>query len=732
MSYDRQPPTAPLTTIERWGHFVVRRRRTVLLGYIVALVVFGTVGAGVFTSLKSQGYDDPGSESARVNTLLEERFGVDDPTAVIAIETPTGIDDPTGADAATKLVEEIAATDGVDRVISYWTSGSPPPLRGADDRTGQALVFANPDADAEALSADLVGRFAGDQGELEVFFSGYGPVANEINTTISSDLARAEGIAIPITLILLLFIFGSAVAAGLPFIVAAFATLGSFFLLFLATQVTDVSIFALNLVTALGLALGIDYALLMINRFREELGRGLPTDAAVVETMRTAGRTVFVSGITVAVTLAALTIFPLYFLRSFAYAGVAVSLMAIIGAFTGLPALLAMLGPNVNRVKVRRGDLAPRDEGFWSRIARMVMRHPWPFLVASTAVLLALAVPALNLVPGQVDDRVLPPDNPAAEASQVVRDRFAGEEGTPHEIVLRDADAAEVDRYAEAISAVSGIVRVETPTSIITTGAGTTANPLGAGFVEDDLTRLVAVGDQPFGSMEAVETLDAVRALPAPASEALVGGATASFADANDAVTSRLPIAILWIGLATLIIIFLYTGSVLIPIKALLLNALGLSATLGVLVWVFQEGHLTWLTGDYIATGTVDLGSMVLIGVVAFALSTDYELFLLSRIKEEHDAGRSTDEAVALGLQRTGRIITAAAVLIAIVFIAFLSSGVTNIKQLGFGTAFAILIDATVVRGLLVPSLMRVAGRANWWAPGWLRRVHGRIGLSDG
>jgi len=724
--------TSRPSAVERWSRFVVRRRRIVLLGYIVALIVFGAIGIGVFASLQSQGYNDPGSESARVDLLLEERFGVDDPMAVVAIQTPTGLDDPTDVAAATAIVEEIAATEGVDQVISYWTSGAPPPLRGADDRTGQALVFANPDVDAEALAADLVERFGGAQGQLELFFGGYGPVANEINSTISSDLARAEGIAIPITLILLLFIFGSAVAAGLPFVVAAFATLGSFFLVFMATQVTDVSIFALNLVTALGLALGIDYALLMINRFREELARGLATDAAVVETMRTAGRTVLVSGITVAITLAALTIFPLYFLRSFAYAGVAVSLMAIIGAFTGLPALLAMLGPNVNRLKVRRGDLAPRDEGFWSRIARTVMRRPWPFLVASTAVLLALAVPALDLVPGQVDDRVLPRDNPAAEASEIVRERFAGEEGTPFEIVLRDADTSQVDAYAEAISAVPGIVRVETPTSIITTGSDTTPNPLGVGFVQDDLTRLVAVGDRPFGSLAAVETLDALRALPAPASEALVGGATASFADANDAVTSRLPIAMLWIGLATLVIIFLYTGSILIPIKALFLNALGLSATLGVLVWVFQEGHLTWLTGDYIPTGTVDLGSMVLIGVVAFALSTDYELFLLSRIKEEHDAGRSTEEAVALGLQRTGRIITAAALLIAIVFIAFLSSGVTNIKQLGFGTAFAILIDATIVRGLLVPSLMRVAGRANWWAPSWLRRLHGRIGLSDG
>jgi RND superfamily putative drug exporter len=448
--------------------------------------------------------------------------------------------------------------------------------------------------------------------------------------------------------------------------------------------------------------------------------------------MGTAGRTVLVSGLTVALTLAALTVFPLYFLRSFAYAGIAVSLMAVLGAFTGLPALLAMLGPRVNRLKLRRGDLTPSDEGAWSRVARAVMGRPWPVLIGGVAILLLLAIPALRVVPGQVDDRALPRDNPAAQASQLLREQFPGEEGTPFEIVLRDADAAGVDAYAEAVAAVPGVVRVETPTSVVTAGQPLTANPNGAGLVDADLTRIVAVGDRPFGDIAAVETLDAIRALPAPATAVLVGGATASFADANDAVVSRLWILALWVGLTTLVVLFLYTGSVLIPLKAILLNLLGLAATLGVLVWIFQDGNLTWLTGDFQETGTLDLGSLVIVAIVAFALSTDYELFLLSRIKEAHNQGNSTREAVALGLQRTGRIVTAAAILIAIVFIAFIASGVTNIKQLGFGAAFAILIDATLVRGLLVPALMRIAGDANWWAPAWLRRIHARIGLSDG
>ena len=717
--------------VERWARFVHRRRRLVLLGYVVALAVFGAVGGAVFSQLQSAGYDDPSSESVRVDHLLDSRFGVRDPAVVLAIVTDKGVDDAATAKEATALLEDVSAAPGVEKVVSYWTSGQPPQLRGADGKTAQALVYGTPDADVEKLGKDLAERYGGQQGALDVQLSGYGPVADQINRTISADLARAESIAIPITLILLLIIFGSAVAAGLPFVVAAMATLGSFFALFLVTQVTDVSIFALNLVTALGLALGIDYALLMISRFREELPRWPSTEDAVAETMRTAGRTVLVSGITVAITLAALLVFPLYFLQSFAYAGIAVSLMAVLGAFTGLPALLAMLGPNVNRLKVRRGDLTPGDVGIWSRIAERVMRRPWPVLAAGAGVLLALAIPALHVVLGQVDDRVLPRDNPAAIANATIRAQFPGEEGTPHEIVLRGARANEIDAYAKRVSTVPTIERVQTPTSIIQDGKVVASNPAGTTMTDGDLTRVIAVGSVPFGDGRAITASKAIRALPAPAAEVLVGGATAKFTDSNHAVTSRAPLAMLWIGLATLIILFLYTGSVLIPIKAVLLNLLGLAATLGVLVWTFQGGHLTWLTGDYIHTGTVDLGTIVLIGVVAFALSMDYELFLLSRITEEHAAGADTRTAVARGIQRTGRIITAAALLIAIVFAAFVTSNVTIIKQLGVGVVFAILVDATLIRGLLVPALMRIAGRANWWAPAWLRRVHARFGLSD-
>jgi len=730
------PPDAP-TRDQRglfaWiGRITTRFRWFVLIGYAIVLVLFGVIGSGVFSSLESEGFGDPGSDSARAAIILTEEFGAQSPAVVLGVETSTPIDAPESFAAAGALVDEVAGLEGVDRVVSYWTSGQPEQLRGNDGQTGQVLVYADEDVDLIALGNTISDEFTGQQGDVVVYSFGGAVIGNEFTSTITSDLARAEAIAIPITIVLLLFVFGSVVAAGLPFLVAAGSILGSFFILFIITRFTEGSVFALNLITGLGLALGIDYALLMINRFREELAKGATTDEAVTTTIRTAGKTVLVSGITVAITLASLLFFPQFFLKSFAYAGISVSLLAVVGSLTALPAMLAILGPNVNRWKVRRGDLAPRDTGAWATIARFVMRRPWPVLIATIAVLLVIASPALTAVFGQVDDRALPADSPVAVAGEVLRDRFPGQEGAPYEIVLTGAsDAGAVDAYAATLSELPGVVRVVTPDSVVVDGATVAPNADPSIWTVGDSVRVVVTGNVPPIDEQGADLVDAIRAVDAPADEALVGGVAAEFADSTAGILDNVWIIALWIAITTMIILFLFTGSVLLPIKALLLNLLSLSATLGALVWVFQGNHLTWLTGDYTPTGTIDISSIALIAVVAFALSMDYELFLLSRIKEEHDAGKSTVDAVAFGLQRTGRIITAAALLIAIVFASFLSSGVTNIKQLGFGVTFAILIDATIVRGLLVPAFMRVAGGANWWAPAWLRRIHDRIGMRE-
>ncbi len=727
----RPHPVSKPGGFHRLGAWVARHRWPALIAYLIAMVLFGVFGVQVFGSMKSQGFNSPDSDSSRAAVILAEDFGLTDPVAILAIETPTNVD--TDASAATALLDEVASLDGVDSVVSYWSTGGAPAFAGNDGRTGQAVVSAEDGVDRQELAAQIVSNFEGTQGDLVVYAFGGEIIGNAFNDTITGDLYRAEAIAIPITALILLFVFGSLVAAGLPFLVAGGTILGSFLVLFLISRVADVSVFALNLVTGLGLALGIDYALLIINRFREELKSDKSVPEAVATTVGTAGRTVFVSGITVAVALASLLVFPQYFLRSFAYAGIAVSLLAVLGALFAIPALLAILGRNVNRLKVRRGDLVPKDDGAWARIARFVMRRPWPVLIGTVAFLLVLAAPALNTVFGQVDDRALPSSNPAAQAAEVLRERFPGNEGAPYEIVLlKPGSAADVQAYAQEISQLPEIDRVTTPDSIVVDGAVVAPNTDPSSWSVPDATRIEAVGTVRPIDPAGEALVEQIRSIEAPAQEALVGGTAADWADATNAVIDRAWIVALWLAITTMVILFLFTGSVLIPIKAFVLNLLSLGAMLGALVWVFQNGNLQWLTGDYTVTGTVDISTIVLIAVIAFALSMDYEVFMLARIKEEHDAGASTTDAVAFGLQRTGRIITAAALLIAIVFAAFLTSSATNIKQLGFGVTVAILLDATVVRGLLVPSFMRIAGNANWWAPAPLRRLHARLGLREG
>lgn len=725
------PAPAKAPAFHRLGAWVARHRWPVLIGYLVVFLIVGVFGVRVFGAMQSGGFQDANSESARAAAALADEFGTRDPLVVLAIESPAGVD--AGAAQAQQLLDGVAQVDGVSEVVSYWSTGGAPAFLGNDGLTTRALVYATDGADTEQVSADIVENYAGQRGDLMVYAFGGDVIGNAFTTTITGDLARAESIAIPVTALILLFVFGSVVAAGLPFLVAGGTIMGSFLVLWLISRLTDVSVFALNLVTGLGLALGIDYSLLIISRFREELRSGKDVPDAVSATVGTAGRTVFVSGITVALALAALLLYPQFFLRSFAYAGITVSLLAIAGALTAIPALLAILGRNVNRLKVRRGDLAPKDDGAWSRIARFVMRYPWPVLVATVALLLALAAPALGAVFGQVDDRALPPSNPAAQAGQVLQDRFPGNEAAPYNIVLREPSSdADVLAYAAEISLLPNVERVTTPTDVVVDGAVVAPNPTPDSWTTADAVRLEAVGSVRPIDPEGAALVADIRALPSPAQETLVGGTAAEWNDVTQGVLSRTWMVLLWLGITTMVILFLFTGSILIPLKAFVLNLLSLSATLGVLVWVFQGGHLQWLTGDYTVTGTVDVPTLALIGVIAFALSMDYEVFMLSRIKEEHDAGMDTADAVAFGLQRTGRIITAAALLIAIVFASFLTSSATNIKQLGLGVTVAILLDATVVRALLVPAFMRIAGRANWWAPGPLKRLHERVGLREG
>ena len=692
---------------EKLGIFIVRRRKSVLATFIVAVIASGAIGSLVFSRLDSGGYSDPNSDSVAAAKYLTDTFKVNDPAIVLAIDAKKDLRDPTVISTAQLIEEEIATYNGVAKVLSYWSAGQSPALASADNQIAYLFVYtveSDPTRSTD-LAKQIVRNFDGEYKSLDIYVGGFSTFNAAINSKISADLKLAEIISIPLTFIFLAFVFGGLVASAMPLVIGVSAILGAFFILYLISLSTDISVFALNLVTGLGLGLGIDYALLIVNRFREELNKGNSVEDSVIRTVATAGRTVFFSGVTVIITLSSLMLFPLGFLKSFGYAGVSVVSIAILSSLIPLPAILALLGRRIDKFVVRRKSLAPKEEGGWARTVRYVMKRPVSVVVLSIIFLGILAAPVKDLVFSQVDSRVLPASDRSAIAAQFILDKFPGQQGNPIEIIFPGAadNILEINDYASRIINVPGIISVG---KVETFGAD---------------ARLSAIHSMGPRTPDAEKMIDQLREVPSP-DGTLIGGVAADYADGQNALASTLPWALTWIAIGVLVLLFLFTGSIILPIKAIILNVLSLAATMGLLTWVFIGGHLKWLVGEFTVTGTFDTSIAILIAVVAFGLSMDYELFLLSRIKEEHDAGRSNIEAVATGLQKSARIITAAAVLLAIVFASFITSGVTSIKSLGFGIAFAILLDATLVRALLVPALMRLFGERNWWAPKALRR----------
>ncbi|MFM6939328.1 MAG: MMPL family transporter [Rhodoluna sp.] len=716
--------------MKRLGNLAVQHSKLSLWGFI-ALILLSTIwGFQAFSGLKAGGYDDPGSDSARVVDILKNDFKQSQPEVVILADFADGADQPASAITGKHLTEQLQAFTGVEKVTSYYSLGSPVSLRSDDGKAVYFFVDLNDSANQSAIAGDIADRLTGKYEGATIYVAGYAAMAHSINTAISTDLAAAESIAIPLTMILLIFVFGGLVAAGLPMMVGGLAILGSFFFVWVATQLTDTSVFALNLITGLGLGLGIDYALLMVNRFREERKRGTAVDEAVRATLATAGRTVLFSGLTVAIVLGAMFFFPQYFLKSFAIGGVVVVLLAVAGALIALPALLNLIGDRVNKLKVIRGELAPRESGLWGSIARFVMRRPLPVLLVTLLALGGLMSLSGSVVFGQVDDRVLPVKDPAVIASNVIRDRFSARESSPVDIIIEGANASDIADYTIALSKQKHIVRVQSTAGIAQSGnLDEGYAPNFADYADGKYQHIVAIHDIDSRSTEGLSLTRQLRELKSGENKILVGGSAAIYTDAQLGIEKNLPAAGGWIIAWTLVLLFLFTGSILLPIKAVLLNIVSLGATLGFLTWVFVGGNLKWLIGDFFVTGTIDTSSAVLIAIVAFGLSMDYELFLLSRIKEQHEAGLGTTESVAVGLQRSGRIITAAALVLAFSFVAFITSGVTIMKMLGLGIAFAILLDATVVRALLVPALMRLLGDLNWWAPKWMKWIYRRVGL---
>ena len=725
--------------LARLGRFTVRRRRLVLSLTVLFMVVAGVLGAGAFGVLQAGGFDDPGSESAQAQALLEEHFGGGDPNVVLVL-TAEGRDvaETDLAAEGAALAARLDAIDGVEQVASYWSLGNAPPLRSIDEDT--ALVLARVTGDetlVEERIALIEEELSGQQGAYDVLIGGREAVFADVGSTIESDLLRAELIAVPLTLLLLLFVFRGVVAASLPLFVGVISVLGTLLSLYVIGSITDVSIFAINLTTALGLGLAIDYSLFIVSRFREELATGRSVEAAVVRSVETAGKTVLISALTVAVSLSALLVFPLYFLRSFAYAGVAVVLLALAGSILSLPALLAVLGHRVNALRIgRRRAARADDDGMWHRIAMFVMRRPIPIAVSVVAVLLLLGAPFLRVNFGTPDDRVLPTSAGSRQASEILRADFTGNNAESFGVV---AEGVGVDRTADiteaavTISQMEGVDRVDSAVGTFVSGQLVATSEADARFVAVDgteITWMSVVPNFPVVSLQGERLVNDIRSLDLPI-EIGVEGTAAGLVDTKAAIGNSLPWAIAIIVIATFVLLFLLAGSLLVPVKALVLNLLSLTATFGAMVWIFQDGNLSGLLG-FTATGTIDTSMPILMFCIAFGLSMDYEVFLLSRIKEEHDRTGDNEASVALGLERTGSIVTAAAALLAITFFAFGTSGVSFIKMFGIGLGLAVLMDATIVRAFLVPAFMRLAGEANWWAPAPLRRWHDRYGLTEG
>jgi trehalose monomycolate/heme transporter len=711
----------------RLGHLVYRRRRWVLAIAGAFLAFAATWGTGVFGSLISSGFETPGSESAKALTRAEDSVGRNAADVVVLYrDGGRTVDDARFRDAVHEQLGDLPP-NLVASSTTWWSSGGTADALVSRDRTQTYavlhLVGNNDDALMDAYNT-LEPRLRDAPAGLTVRLGGDEAISSDITSQVSRDIGRAEQLSLPIVMVLLVVVFGGLTAASLPLAIGGLAILGSFTMLRLLTLATDVSIFSINIVTMLGLGLAIDYALFVVSRFREELRQGATTEDALVRTMSTAGRTVAFSGLTVAISLASLLLFPQIFLRSMGFGGMAAVLVAMIGALTVLPALLAVLGHRVDSLRLhlpnrlrRTSTRPPEEQGAWARLAHSVMRRPVAYVAVIVPVLLLAGSPFLHVEFGGVDERALPAGTESRVVAETLISDFPGGGTSTIEPVVTFADGivndASLAAYVEGLRGLPGV------RAVAVTG-------------EKDGTAVLAIRYAFEGiSSGARDLVGQVRAVPAPSgADVLVGGRAADLRDLLASLAGTLP----WMGLfvlgVTLLLLFLAFGSVVLPVKAVVMNVLSLSASFGALVWIFQDGHLSGLLG-FDSTGAIEATQPILMLAMAFGLSMDYEVFLLSRIREQWDSTGDNTLAVANGLQRSGKIITSAAVLLVVVIGAFATSGIVFIKMIGVGMIIAIIVDAAIVRTLLVPATMRLLGRWNWWAPGPLARFWARHGIRE-
>jgi len=747
------------------ARFIYHRRWAVLVAAVLFMVLSGVYGSSVFGKLKGGGFDDPGSESSKVAGMIAKEMGHNQTPLIVLFSAKDGltVSDPLYQQAVAATLAKVQGQPGVGTITSYYETGAPQ-LLSADKRSTYAVVNIEGGL-GKALKLLPTLRQQLKSERLEVRLGGTAPINEEISAQVEKDLGQAELYTFPLVALLLLLIFGSLVAATLPLAIGGLAILGAFLLVRVLTEFTDVSVFAINVITMLGLGLAIDYSLFMISRFREELSRQQgDVRAALVRTMQTAGRTVLFSGLTVALSLLSLQVFPIMFLRSMSTGSAAAVIVAVLASLTVLPALLAVLGPRVNALSLNRlfrrqsatASQSDAPHGFWYKSSAFVMRYPTAILVVTLGLLLFMGSPFLRAsysTPG-------PDSLPVKAESRVVFDAlqrdFPANETAPIQIVVRSdaaatspASLASLYDYTTALKAVSGVRQVESLVTVDPRLASKeaisgfyasigTQSPLAepaataaARYAKDNYSLVSIIYDGKYTDQSSRQLVADLRALPPIAGlSTQVGGSPAYLVDLLASLESHIPLALGFIILVIFVILFLMLGSLFVPLKAVLLNILSLSVCFGALVWVFQDGRFTELL-NYTPNGTIDATQMVLIFAIAFGLSMDYEVFLLSRIKENYDRSGDNTAAVALGVQKTGAIITSAALLLVVVIGAFATGEILFIKQIGVGLALAILVDATLVRLLLVPATMRLMGKYNWWSPAPLTALYNRLGLGE-
>jgi uncharacterized membrane protein YdfJ with MMPL/SSD domain len=736
--------------LHRIARLAISAPRQTLVVAALLMVAAGIFGVPVAKSLSASGFQDPNSESSKAATILTDKFSQGDLQLLFVVSAPDGVASSAARAVGTEIADRLGHSPHVTSVTSEWTA--PPPaaasLVSKDGRSGLIVAgIGGGEANAQHYADALSRQLAYDRHGVTVRSGGVAMVNAQITDQAQRDMLLMEAIAIPLSFVVLVWVFGGLFTAALPVAIGGMSILGALAVLRLIALTTDVSIFALNLSTALGLALAIDYTLLIVSRFRDEMAGGATRDDALVVTLATAGRTVLFSATTVALSMAAMILFPMHFLKSFGYAGIATVAFTAIAAVVMTPAAIVLLGDRLNALDVRRlvrrmrrrqePIRRPVEREFWYRSTKFVTRRALPVGLAVVALLVLVGTPFLGVRWGFPDDRVLPESASARQVGDQLRSDFVNDSAAAVSVVITDIEGVSdgnIARYAADLSRVPGVSAVSSPLGTFVSGSlvgppsAATGKAQGSAF-------LTVRSTAPLFSDTSEAQLRRLHDIPGPDGRAVEFGGTAQTnRDSVNAITSRLPLVLGLIAAITFGLLFLLTGSVVMPLKALVLNVLSLTTAFGAMVWIFQDHHLGGLGTT--STGTLVANMPVLLFCIAFGLSMDYEVFVVSRIREFWIASGRTradnDESVALGVARTGRVVTAAALVMSISFAALIAAHVSFMRMFGVGLTLAVVVDATVVRMVLLPAFMRVLGTWCWWAPKSLARLHERFGISEG